>query len=303
MIYLSATLTKPLSMPPPPLVTASVTAAGVATITLNSPSTLNALTEAMGDALSAVVDSLCARPSGEVRVVVLTGAGHSFSAGGELSFLEDRALRSTPPENSAVMRDFYARFLSSILRLEVPTIAAVRGNAFGAGFALACATDIRVISETARCSLNFTQLGLHPGMGSTFLLPRIVGREACNYLLMTGRRVDGKEAKELGLCLRAVPDGEVLAVARSIAADIAAAGPLSVRQVKASLTHQLDDGLERHLQREADAQAVGFGGDDFQGRLRALLERTRVRREAKDRAKWEAGGGGKGGGGSPAAKL
>lgn len=170
--------------------------------------------------------------------------------------MQERAFKSSPEVNTETMRTFYGGFLGTLRRLPIPVVAAINGHAIGAAFALAMAADIRVVSETAKCSVNFTQLGLHPGMGATFTLPRTVSREVSNYLLLTGRQVLGKEAVELGLCLRTVPKDEVVAVATAIAAEIAGNGRLSVRQTKESLDSQWQEGIERQLRREADAQVL-----------------------------------------------
>lgn len=122
--------------------------------------------------------------------------------------------------------------------------------------------------------VNFAQLGLHPGMGATFLLPKLVSPEIANYLLMTGDQIRGKEARELGLCLKAVPKDQVLAESKAIAGKIVAAGRLAVRQVKESISSPFEEGMHRQLRREADAQAVSYAGTEFQERLTALVART-----------------------------
>ena len=162
----------------------------------------------------------------------------------------------------------------SIRKLPVPTIAAVNGPAIGAAFSFACAADMRIIGDKAKCAVNFTQLGLHPGMGATFLLPKIIRHEAANYLLYTGKQITGQEAFELGLCLKSVPNDQVLDEALKIAHEIASAGALSVRQVKQSISAPFEEGMERQLRREADAQAVGYPGPDFRERLAEVQSRT-----------------------------
>jgi enoyl-CoA hydratase/carnithine racemase len=162
----------------------------------------------------------------------------------------------------------------ALRRLKVPTIAAVNGHAIGAAFSFACAADMRIIGEKAKVAVNFTQLGLHPGMGATFLLPKIVRPEVANYLLMTGKQITGKEAHELGLCLKCVPNDQVLEEALKIAREIASAGRLAVRQVKESISMPFEEGLERQLRREADAQAVSYPAPEFRQRLGDLQART-----------------------------
>mmetsp|Transcript_64822 Transcript_64822/g.153243 ORF Transcript_64822/g.153243 Transcript_64822/m.153243 type:complete len:191 (-) Transcript_64822:400-972(-) len=145
---------------------------GVKILRLNAPKHLNALTPEMGDQFRERVNELMNVPS--LRAVVLVGAGRAFSAGGNLEMLRAMCDDATI-NNSATMRAFYDRFLC-IRRLPVPTLAAVNGHAIGAGLALACACDMRVVSETANVGLTFAKLGLHAGMGSTHFLPKIMGQ-------------------------------------------------------------------------------------------------------------------------------
>ena len=132
----------------------------------------------------------------------------------------------------------------------------------------------QVISTTAKLAVNFTKLGLHPGMGSTFVLPRTVRREVAAYLLLTGKQITGAEAMRLGLCLDAVPQDGVLAEAMSIAKEIAGNGRLAVLQTKETLDSVWMEGMPRQLRREADAQAVSFVGPEFRSRLAALQDKV-----------------------------
>ena len=133
---------------------------------------MNALTEPMGDALTAVVTRLRADPG--VRCAVLTGAGRAFSAGGDLDWLMQRH-RDTPENNISVMTKFYKRFLV-MRQIPVPVIAAINGPAIGAGLCLAVGgADVRVASSGAKLGVTFTKLGLHPGMAATHFLPQLVG--------------------------------------------------------------------------------------------------------------------------------
>lgn len=145
---------------------------GVATITLNAPKRLNALTVPMGDAFAEVVASL-ATDTGDVSSVIVTGAGRAFSAGGDVQFLRDRCA-DTPSRNAAIMRGFYQRMLC-LRELPVPVIAAINGHAIGAGLAFALAADFRIVAEDASLGVTFTKLGLHPGMGSSHFLPQLIG--------------------------------------------------------------------------------------------------------------------------------
>lgn len=240
----------------------------VATVTLNDPRRRNAMTPELGDALAAAVARLRDEPG--VRAVVLTGAGEAFSGGGDLKMLERlRAARFM--EARAFMLDFYARYLS-VTGIAVPTVAAVRGAAIGAGLCVALACDLCVVDEDAKLALNFAQLGLYPGMGATYLLPRRVGAQRAAELLLTGRRFDGREAARIGVALEAVAAAEVLPRAQALAAQIARNAPLAVRALKASLG--LDPAaLRAALESEAFRQAESYGSADLGEGLAAAVER------------------------------
>ncbi|MFZ5442180.1 MAG: enoyl-CoA hydratase/isomerase family protein [Myxococcota bacterium] len=248
----------------------------VAVLTFDDAPRRNAMTPELGDALHARVMELTGRP--DVRAVVLTGAGGAFSAGGDLAMLE-RLRRSSFDDARRHMLAFYARYLS-VLELPVPVIAAVEGPAIGAGLCVALACDLLVVGEDSKLALNFVQLGLHPGMGATWLLPRRVGAERAAELLLTGRRFDGREAQQLGLALEAVPQARVLPRALELAAQIAANAPLAVRALKRNLGVDRA-ALHAALEREALAQAESYGSADLGEGLAAAAERRAPRFEGR----------------------
>ncbi len=199
----------------PELVQIERRADGVALLTLNDPERLNAMTEAMGGAIQGAIAKL--KDDAGVRVVVLTGAGRAFSAGGDLDMLvrmtqAGNADRGGPTRaaHRAFMGRFYRMYLS-VRDLAVPTIAALNGPAIGAGLCVALACDLRIAAREAKLGLNFTRLGIHPGMAATWTLPRIVGSAHAAELIYTGRILDGDEAARIGLANRAVPRAETLA--------------------------------------------------------------------------------------------
>jgi enoyl-CoA hydratase/carnithine racemase len=159
------------------------------------------------------------------------------------------------------MLGFYRRYLS-VAELEVPTIAAVRGAAIGAGLCVAIACDLTLFDQDAKLAVNFAQLGLHPGMGSTYLLPRRVGAQRAAELLFTGRRFDGREAVAMGLGLEALPAERVLARARELAAQIAANAPLAIAGIKQALAVDRE-ALRRALEHEAFRQAESYASKDL----------------------------------------
>lgn len=241
----------------------------VATLTLDEPGRKNAMTPELGDALAARVKELVARP--DVRAVVLLGAGGAFSGGGDLAMLE--RLRTVPSDEARrFMLSFYARYLS-VLDLEVPTIAAVEGAAMGAGLCLALACDFTLVQDDAKLGLNFVQLGLHPGMGATYFVPRRAGAQMAAQLLMTGERFDGGDAVRLGLALSSHQPGAVVPAAMTLARSLAAQAPLALKALKRSL------GVDRAalltcLENEAAQQATSYGSAD----LAEGLEAARARR-------------------------
>lgn len=256
----------------------------VATLVLNDPERRNAMSEAMGEAFVARTAELARDPG--VRAVIVTGAGGAFASGGDLAMIQGRAdLAAARPEHARrvvgdAMRSFYRLFLS-VRELPCPTLAALNGSAVGAGLCLALACDVRIASATARLGLNFTALGLHPGMGATWTLPRLVGPARAAELLYSARLLSGEEAAAIGLVNRAVPAEQLMAVARELAAEFAATAPLANRAVKRALARTEGASLEDQLAFEAEEQAASFATRDVQEGLAAARERRRPRFEGR----------------------
>ncbi|HRG95713.1 MAG TPA: enoyl-CoA hydratase/isomerase family protein [Polyangiaceae bacterium] len=240
----------------------------VAVLVLDDERRKNAMTPELGDALRRAVSDVRARRG--VRAVVLTGAGDAFSAGGDLAMLE-RLRQVSKEESRATMLAFYGRYLS-ILELEVPTIAAVRGPAIGAGLAVALACDLLVCDEDAKLAANFAKLGLYPGMGTTFFLERRAGVLRAAELVLTGRRFSGRDALAWGLANDAVPAAEVLPRARALAEDVARSSPATVRALKARLAPS-PEALREALEHEATRQSESYQSADLGEGLAAARER------------------------------
>jgi enoyl-CoA hydratase/carnithine racemase len=223
---------------------------------------MNALTVPMGHALAKVLSSIDTEAT---SVVVVTGTGKVFSAGGDFDFLKARAA-DTGSRNAALMRQFYDMYLGAIRRFPLPTIAAINGPAVGAGLMFSAAMDLRIAAHSARMGVTFTAIGLHPGMGSTHILPALIGPQLAAKMCLTGELINGTTAAEYGLVAESVDDAEVLPRAMELAAQIAANAPVAVRSCARSLRMQVDDGLDRALWREADAQSYCYSGPDlFEG--------------------------------------
>jgi len=256
----------------------------VVTLTFNTPERMNAMTQAMGEAFAEQIASL----SGDekLRACVLTGEGRAFSAGGDLEMIQARADEGRAAPGIArrsirdTMRAFYKLFLS-IRDLPCPTLAAINGPAIGAGFCVALACDIRLVAADAKLGLNFTKLALHPGMGATWTLPRIVGPALAAELLYTSRTISGEEAAGIGLANRALPKDEVLGATQAVAREIAECAPMAVRGVKQALARTLDASLEDQLSFEASEQAICFESEDAQEGIAAVKERRSPRFEGQ----------------------
>lgn len=270
---------RPAGVEPPrvPLVTFTTGDDGVGRITLNDPERLNAMSPAMAEAFEAAV-----RDASRVRplALVVRGEGRAFSAGGDLAMLEERR-RHGLSENRAYMLDFYRAFLS-LRDLGMPLVAALHGHCVGAGACLAMACDLRVAADDCRIAFSFTRLGLHPGLGITWFLPRVAGTGVAADLLLTGRTVDAAEALRLGLVGRVVAAPDLRAQADALAAGVARNGPQATQLLLATLRQTLP-GLPQALQAEATAQAVNYGSEEFAEGMAAVRERREPRFGGKSR--------------------
>jgi 2-(1,2-epoxy-1,2-dihydrophenyl)acetyl-CoA isomerase len=216
---------------------------GVATITMNRPEKLNALTPQMGEEIyDAFRKSLTAA---EVRAVILTGAGRGFCSGIDLSVLGDTQRREQ------VGQDFTRKFPLENFHSPKPTICAINGPAVGVGITMAVSFDMRVAAIDAKMAVPFAKLGILPGLGSSYLLPRLIGRGRTMDLLLSGRMFTGAEALEMGLVDRAVPAEQVLSTARELAQAMAACHPEVLAHCKRSLNLSLyASSLEQALEEE-----------------------------------------------------
>lgn len=244
----------------------------IGTLTFNRPESRNAMTGEVGEEVAAIVQEI--KQNQDIWVLIITGAGKAFSAGGDFKLLQ-RNTEQSPFENRLTMRDFYPNFLS-ILKLDVPTIAAINGPAIGAGLCFALACDIRYIAEEATVGFNFTRLGIPPGMGGTYFLPRIVGLERACELFFTGKLISGKEAVEMGLASKAFPASELMGKARELAQEIAKSAPIAVKMVKKSLVQSMGSSLETMLEFESYCQGICFTTEDCREGLKAATERRQA---------------------------
>ena len=244
----------------------------VATLKLNRPETRNAMTPAMGDEVRAAAAEV--RADRDVRVLVVTGEGKAFSGGGDLGMLaRDAGLRAAEGEGmGGPPRDFYKRYLS-IHDLPIPTIAAINGHAIGAGFCFALACDMRTAVADAKLGMTFTKLGIHPGMGATYFLPRLIGTARACELLFSGRIIDAPEAERLGIVSYVVARDAFAETVQTVARSIAAAAPIAVRMVKRALYRGVQHSLDDALDLESMQQSATFQTTDAREGIAAVLEK------------------------------
>ena len=246
---------------------------GVVILSFNRPETRKSMTPAMGEEVVRAVEEIGSEPS--ARVCVLTGSGKAFSSGGDLGMLaRDTGASSaaTGPSMVGSPRDFYTRYLA-IRNLQIPTIAAINGHAIGAGLCIALACDLRVAVADAKMGMTFTRLGIHPGMGATYFLPRLIGTARAAELFFTGRVIDATEAERWGIVNRVVARPDFEAGVRELAREIAAAAPLAVRMVKKSLYRGGGHTLEEMLDYESLNQGITFGTADAREGVSAVIEK------------------------------
>ncbi|MDP9373354.1 MAG: enoyl-CoA hydratase/isomerase family protein [Chloroflexota bacterium] len=242
---------------------------GVALLTLNRPERRNAMTPELTQELPRALDEI--RRDGEARALVITGTGSVFCAGGDLAML-GRMLEQPPEQNRREMGAFYRTYLD-VLNLDVPAIAALNGHAVGAGAAFTLGCDIRLIAAGATIGFTFLNLGLHPGMGTTHLLPQVVGSAHAAELIFTGRMVGAEEALAMGLVSRIVPPDRLLDEALALAAEMAAKPPSGVRMAKRALARPKIEGLEAALDYEAAAQMTSYASPEMREAFAALARK------------------------------
>lgn len=249
---------------------------GVLTMTLNDPEKRNPVSGA--DMVDAIIDALeAAEADPDIRCIVLTGNGSAFSSGGDLkTMLSPGGLAD---ENPVKTRLNYKRGIQRIPlafdALELPVVAAVNGPAIGAGLDLALMCDIRVAARSARFAESFVKVGIVPGDGGAFLLPRVVGEAKAAEMALTGDMLDAQEALGCGLVSKVVEDDDLLPTARTIAEKIASNPPHAVRMTKRLLKLSRSAGLAEILDVSASMQALAHTTQDHREAVDAFLSKRK----------------------------
>jgi 2-(1,2-epoxy-1,2-dihydrophenyl)acetyl-CoA isomerase len=227
--------------------------ARVATITLNRPDRLNTMGDDLPERALEALER--AADDQEVWVVILTGAGRAFCAGGDLGAMAERKTARDRAATTVQGRVEHLRRMmrSSQLLHEMPkvTVAAINGACAGAGLSWACACDLRFAATSAKFNVAFRGAGLPGDFGGTWTLPRIVGPAKARELYLLSPRFDATEAERIGLVSKTLPDEELMPHVRSVAEDVAGAAPIAVRQMKANLNDALRLSFSELLDREA----------------------------------------------------
>jgi enoyl-CoA hydratase/carnithine racemase len=251
-------------------------AGAIVTLTLNAPDIRNAISGAeMIDALEDACDRLNADMS--AGVAILTGAGTAFSSGGNVKKMADGGGLGggLPAQTRRNYKLGIQRIPLAFERLEVPVIAAVNGPAIGAGCDLACMCDMRIAAESAKFAESFVKLGIIPGDGGAWLLPRVVGYAKASEMAFTGDMLDAKEALACGLVSKVVPDAELMNEARKLAARIAANPPHAVRMTKRLLREGRNVQLATLLELSAAMQSLAHATADHKEAVAAFLQKRK----------------------------
>jgi enoyl-CoA hydratase len=247
---------------------------GVAVLTVDRQEKLNALD---GQVVEEIGQALLELESEGPRVIIVTGAGErAFIAGADI-----RAMSVMDPIEAKRFSEIGHAAMALLDRSPIPTIAAVNGYALGGGCEVALSCDIRIAAENANFGFPEVGLGILPGLGGTQRLPRLIGPALAKELIFTGRRIGAEEAHEMGLVNRVVARGEALSVAKELAEDISANGPLAVRHAKAAANRALDTDLISGLEYEADQFALLFATEDAREGMNAFGEKRKPRFEGR----------------------
>lgn len=246
----------------------------VTTLTIDRAETMNPLgAPGDGDEFRAVCDEV--NRNMETRCVILTGAGRAFSAGGDVKAMREKTgtFGGSTPAISDGYRDNIHLMLRALYGLRVPVIAAVNGPAIGLGCDVACLADMRIASTKAKFGVTFLKLGIIPGDGGTWILPRVIGDARAAELFFTGDVIDPETALDWGLVSRVVAPDDLLAEARTLAARIAKMPPHSLRQAKMLLRQGRELSYDSALEMAANTQAMMHTTKDHSEGIAALLEK------------------------------
>jgi 2-(1,2-epoxy-1,2-dihydrophenyl)acetyl-CoA isomerase len=227
---------------------------GIATITLNRPDKLNAYTTEMGDEVTHAIRDV--QRDSEVRAVILTGAGKAFCAGVDLEHLKAHEGGQNASKGPRLgEEDFLRKLPLEMVDYPKPILAAINGHAVGVGMTMVMPCDIRIAADGAKLGFIFGRLGILPGLGSSHLLPNLVGMARAQELVLTAKKILGAEAAEIGLVNKAVPKDEVLSTTRAMALEMAEVDPIVLAYAKRALHFGASHSMAEAMKNE-QAQSV-----------------------------------------------
>lgn len=244
---------------------------GLATLTLNAPDKLNAVSRKMIAELKDCWEKLAADSS--VRAVLLTGAGRGFCAGADLSD-PDRD-RGETADSGAALDKFFNPVIRLMRSVPKPVVAAVNGPAAGVGMSFALAVDIAIASKSATFLQAFARIGLLPDGGSTWFLPRLVGEQRARALAMLAPQITAAQAKEWGLIWDVVEDGDLMKTAQELARRLADGPTLSLARIKEAMNRASANQLGQQLDLERDFQRELGRSEDFREGVAAFLAKRK----------------------------
>ena len=242
----------------------------IVTLAMNRPDRLNALNNQLSTALNDAISRIAADHS--VHVVILTGVGRAFCAGGDLAMIGKGRESGDDTELAPILRSG----MQAVLKMRTmpqPVIAAVNGAAAGAGMNLALAADIRIAVEEAVFGQNFAKVGLFPDYGGTYFLPQLIGPAKAAELFYTGDMIDARTALRLGIVNHVFPADRFHAEVESLAAKIAIGPQVAIRAVKQTIFAREKEALVEALEREVTHQLKCFHSHDCQEGIKAFLEK------------------------------
>lgn len=245
---------------------------GIAKISLNRPASYNAISDTMREELREVLSLIA--DSEEIDVVVLTGMGKAFCAGGDVKKMEENlGKRLSYDERLLTYRKDAADMVKLFQRVEQPIVAAINGHAFGAGCSIAMLCDYRIASDSAKFGLPFGKRGLVPDWGATYSLPRLVGLSNAIELVASGRTITATEAKQLGLVNRVVPSTSLSLEVHNLCKGFQSSGPEATRKAKLLMREALQLGAQEALEVEAQAQSERYCSSEHMEGVLSFLEK------------------------------
>lgn len=246
---------------------------GIATVTFNRPENLNNFSDPMLRSVATALHD--ARTDPDVRVIVMTGAGRAFSAGGDIKSMQRRLETETPIDRRDYLRRGVHPVAHELIRNEKPVIAAINGDAIGAGCDMALHCDLRIAVDTARFGETYIKLGLIPGNGAMWLLPRAVGLPKAYELLFTGDIISAPEAEHIGLINYAVPKDEFESRVNDLASKLAAAPPVAMQIIKQGVRRGQMLDLAGALDYASLAMGIAMSTEDHAEGVRAFIEKRK----------------------------